>query len=45
MPIKRLIQPAALLLGSILSLPALCADKPNIMVIWGDDIGITNISD
>mgnify|MGYP001813506408 FL=1 len=44
MPIKRLLQAAALLLGSILSLPALCADKPNIMVIWGDDIGITNIS-
>jgi arylsulfatase len=20
------------------------ADKPNILVIWGDDIGITNIS-
>jgi len=24
--------------------PALAADKPNILVIWGDDIGITNIS-
>jgi hypothetical protein len=24
--------------------PATAADKPNIMVIWGDDIGITNIS-
>ncbi len=23
---------------------ALAADKPNILVIWGDDIGITNIS-
>jgi len=44
MPIKRLLQPAVLLLGSVLSLTALCADKPNIMVIWGDDIGITNIS-
>jgi len=20
------------------------ADKPNILVIWGDDIGITNLS-
>jgi len=26
------------------SLPALAADKPNILVFWGDDIGITNIS-
>jgi arylsulfatase A-like enzyme len=24
--------------------PAAAADKPNILVIWGDDIGITNIS-
>ncbi|MEP6391744.1 MAG: arylsulfatase [Halioglobus sp.] len=24
--------------------PAQAADKPNILVIWGDDIGITNIS-
>ncbi len=24
--------------------PALAQDKPNILVIWGDDIGITNIS-
>ena len=24
--------------------PAVAADKPNILVIWGDDIGITNIS-
>ncbi len=24
--------------------PALAAKKPNILVIWGDDIGITNIS-
>ena len=23
---------------------ASAADKPNILVIWGDDIGITNIS-
>ena len=23
---------------------AVAADKPNILVIWGDDIGITNIS-
>ncbi len=23
---------------------ALAADKPNILIIWGDDIGISNIS-
>ena len=32
---------AALLLATTVSL---AADKPNILVIWGDDIGITNIS-
>ena len=26
------------------TVPALAQDKPNILVIWGDDIGITNIS-
>ena len=24
--------------------PALAQDKPNILVIWGDDIGIDNVS-
>ena len=24
--------------------PSMAQDKPNILVIWGDDIGITNIS-
>lgn len=33
-----------LALGTILALPARAADKPNIVVIWGDDIGIWNIS-
>ena len=37
-----------LLLASVfvlLALPASAAtDKPNILVIWGDDVGITNIS-
>ena len=32
------------LLALSLSLPAIAADKPNILVIWGDDIGQTNIS-
>ncbi|MGD8933528.1 MAG: arylsulfatase [Gammaproteobacteria bacterium] len=30
--------------GCILALPAPAADKPNILVIWGDDIGHDNIS-
>ncbi len=37
-----------MLLGFVLSdtaLTALAADKPNILVIWGDDIGWYNISD
>ena len=29
---------------ALLALPASAADKPNILVIWGDDVGITNIS-
>ena len=29
---------------TLLHLSAHAADKPNILVIWGDDIGITNIS-
>ena len=34
-----------LLVGMAFSVPALAAkDKPNILVIWGDDIGISNIS-
>ncbi|MGY8736192.1 MAG: arylsulfatase, partial [bacterium] len=31
----------ALCLSPIVSL---AADKPNILIIWGDDIGISNIS-
>jgi arylsulfatase len=34
-----------LFVGAFLLAPALsAAEKPNILVIWGDDIGITNIS-
>ena len=32
------------LLGVFTSSTAAAADKPNILVIWGDDVGITNIS-
>ena len=35
---------ALLVLGSGIALASQAADKPNILVIWGDDIGITNIS-
>jgi len=36
---------AVLLLAVCLAVPAaFAADKPNILVIWGDDVGISNIS-
>jgi len=38
---SRLAAAALLLLGSA---AALAADKPNILVIWGDDVGQSNIS-
>ena len=39
--LSRLLLPAALLLHTGL---AVAADKPNILVIWGDDVGQSNIS-
>ncbi|KZX55089.1 arylsulfatase [Halioglobus sp. HI00S01] len=33
-----------LLFCAFAAVPALADDKPNILVFWGDDIGITNIS-
>jgi arylsulfatase len=44
MTFKKLLAPLLLALGACLSLSAQATDKPNILVIWGDDIGITNIS-
>jgi len=42
---KRLIQAAVLLVSFYgMALHAAPADKPNILVIWGDDIGTWNIS-
>ncbi|MES0385824.1 MAG: arylsulfatase, partial [Hyphomicrobium sp.] len=36
---------ACLAIAVLFTAPASAADKkPNILVIWGDDIGITNIS-
>ena len=40
----RYLHYMAAVLVALLALPAAAADKPNILVIWGDDIGITNIS-
>ena len=39
---RRLAILAAALLGVTTS--SIAADKPNILVIWGDDIGQTNVS-
>ena len=35
---------AAMLLACSVAAPAFAQQKPNILVIWGDDIGINNIS-
>jgi arylsulfatase A-like enzyme len=41
----RMAAPIASLLVAVFSAPAIsAADKPNILVIWGDDIGWSNIS-
>ena len=40
----KLLRRSALLLCAALALPAVAADKPNILVIWGDDVGQSNIS-
>jgi hypothetical protein len=46
--LKRITGGARLLLGAVavaaFAVPATAADKPNIVVIWGDDIGISNVS-
>jgi len=39
----RLVVPVLLACG-VAAAPALAAGKPNIVVIWGDDIGVHNIS-
>jgi arylsulfatase A-like enzyme len=44
MHFRRLLKPAIACMSLILTAPALAAEKPNILIIWGDDIGITNIS-
>jgi arylsulfatase A-like enzyme len=44
MKIKSLLTSVTLAIGLGSAGATLAADKPNILVIWGDDIGITNIS-
>ncbi len=41
--IKYLVTCIALL-AMVFGASAIAADKPNILVIWGDDVGLTNIS-
>ncbi len=35
---------AALLFAALCGTPGFAQDKPNVLVIWGDDIGRSNIS-
>ncbi len=42
--IRKLTLVCAVLAVALVALPATAADKPNILVIWGDDIGWFNIS-
>ncbi|MBV1885474.1 MAG: hypothetical protein KUG61_00230, partial [Parvibaculaceae bacterium] len=39
--IRRTVATAAL---ALVAVPSWAADQPNILVIWGDDIGQSNIS-
>lgn len=41
---KTLLRTLCIALMSVLTQTALAAEKPNILVIWGDDIGMWNIS-
>ncbi len=41
---KLITRIACIAAGALLSAAASAADKPNILVIWGDDIGQSNIS-
>ena len=46
MSVRRISLVGALLAGGILFATSMvsAADKPNILVIWGDDIGQSNVS-
>ena len=34
----------AVAVSSMTALPATAQDKPNILVIWADDVGVSNVS-
>jgi ABC-type sugar transport system substrate-binding protein len=42
---RRVRAVLGLVLGALLAAPAGAQDKkPNIVIVWGDDVGISNIS-
>ena len=41
---SRLTKVLGLTIAALSSTTLFAADKPNILVIWGDDIGVHNIS-
>jgi len=44
-PKSYLLAVLGILVGvALIASPAVAADKPNILVIWGDDVGQSNIS-
>ena len=43
--VPKLFKLCVSLFALMLCATAIAADKPNILVIWGDDVGIWNISD
>ena len=44
-PKSYLLAVSGILVGlALIASPAVAAEKPNILVIWGDDIGQSNIS-
>jgi arylsulfatase A-like enzyme len=44
MSLEKTVRNTLLGVASLVVLPLQAAEKPNIMILWGDDIGITNIS-
>jgi arylsulfatase A-like enzyme len=44
MSLGKTVRNTLLGVASLVVLPLQAAEKPNIMILWGDDIGITNIS-
>ena len=41
---SKMLLIAVTLVLTLAALPAMAADQPNILVIWGDDVGPSNIS-